>query len=320
MLARTSPPSSHLATDSERMGTGMKRNSAIETRKLSRLTVAGRVARKAGALVAAAAVFVAATAASKPAAAQEIQLTGPLAGAPSVRKMRLYRQGRVELAVGGGLPLLFEYERPFFLAARLQYNVFDWLGIGVFGGYAIINANTDLTDKIESTAPRNTRTGLNLPASKYNLKFADQTGKLKYMVNPQITFSPFRGKLAVFQKLFVDTDLYIHGGVGFIGVEERADCTACTTKEGFATKTRTAVAPTFGLGLTLYTSGLVSVNMEYRAYPFSWNRGGFDSRGGGTDASFPDNKIDSEDRTFKFNQMIFIGAGFYLPTAPRISE
>jgi outer membrane beta-barrel protein len=314
MLRRTSPVSSHLATHLAPMGTGMKRNSAIEPRKLSRF------ARKAGAILAAAATFVAATAMSKPAAAQEIQLTGPLAGAPSVRKMRLYRQGRVELAVGAGLPILFEYERPFFVAGRLQYNVFDWLGIGVFGGFAVINATTDLTDKVESTAPRNTRTALNIPARSYGLNFAQQTGKLKYMVNPQITFSPFRGKLAVFQKLFVDTDLYIHGGVGFIGVEERADCTVCTTKEGFATKTRTAVAPTFGLGLTLYTSGLVSVNMEYRAYPFSWNRGGFDSRGGGPDASFPDNKITDEDRTFKFNQMIFIGAGFYLPASPRISE
>ena len=129
MPARTRPAS----TQTARMGTGMKRNSAIETRKISRPSVAARVARKAGALVAAAATFVAATAMSTPAAAQEIQLTGPLAGAPSVRKMRLYRQGRVELAIGGGLPLLFEYERPFFLAARLQYNVFDWLGVGVFG-------------------------------------------------------------------------------------------------------------------------------------------------------------------------------------------
>lgn len=305
------------------MGTGMKRNSRLPNDSATRTLP--RLARKAGALLAAAAIFVAGTAVSKPAAAQEIQLTGPLAGAPSVRKMRLYRQGRVELAVGAGLPILFEYERPFFVAGRLQYNVFDWLGVGVFGGFAVINATTDLTDKVESTAPRNTRTALNLPSSKYGLKFADQTGKLKYMINPQLTFSPFRGKLAVFQKLFVDTDLYLHGGVGFIGVEERADCGSaggpgCTTKEGFATKTRTAIAPTFGLGLTLYTSGLVSVNMEYRAYPFSWNRGGFDSRGGGPDASFPDNKIDSEDRTFKFNQMIFIGAGFYLPASPRVSE
>ena len=40
------------------------------------------------------------------ASAQEIQLTGPLAGAPAVRKLRLYRPGRVELALGPGFTLL----------------------------------------------------------------------------------------------------------------------------------------------------------------------------------------------------------------------
>ncbi|MBW2459783.1 MAG: hypothetical protein JRI68_35155, partial [Deltaproteobacteria bacterium] len=30
--------------------------------------------------------------------AQEIQLTGPLAGAPAVRRLRLYREGRFEIA------------------------------------------------------------------------------------------------------------------------------------------------------------------------------------------------------------------------------
>ena len=273
---------------------------------------------KVGAILAAVATFGAATAISKPAAAQELQITGPLAGAPSVRKLRLYRQNRFEVAIGAGLPLLFEYERPFFLSGRLQYNIFDWLGVGVFGGYAIVNVDTDLTDKINTTAPRNsTRTRVNIP-DKGN--YADQTGKLKYMAAPQVTFSPFRGKLAVFHKVFVDTDLYLHGGVAFVGVQERKDCTQCTTPASFATDTRTAIAPTFGLGLTLYTAGLVSINMEYRAYPFSWNRGGFDSRGAPPDASFPDNKIDKEDRTFKFNQMVFIGAGFYFPTKPTISE
>ena len=76
----------------------------------------------------------------------------------------------------------------------------------------------------------------------------------------------------------------------------------------------------FGLGLTLYTSGFVSVNIEYRAFPFAWNRAGFDSRGAGPDGSFPDNSISDQDRTFKFNQMIFLAAGFYLPTTPKISE
>jgi outer membrane beta-barrel protein len=259
----------------------------------------------------------------KTADAQEIQLTGPLAGAPACRHCRLYRQGRVNLAIGPGFTLLDEYKRTIFIAGRLEYNIFDFLGVGIFGGFGAANLSTDLTDKIDTTAPRNTRTATNLPPK--GVGFDGQVGKLKYMAAPQVTFSPLRGKLAVFQKLFVDTDLYVHGGVAFIGVEERGDCgsagqPACSDPKSFAVATRTAVAPTFGLGISLYTSGLVSVNLEYRAFPFSWNRGGFDSRGGPPDASFPDNKINSEDRTFKFNQMVFLAAGFYLPTTPKVSE
>jgi outer membrane beta-barrel protein len=272
-------------------------------------------------LAAAATVLGIATVAPQEAGAQEIQLTGPLAGAPSVRKMRLYRQGRFEIAPGVSYTLLSEYERTLFTTVRLQYNIFDWLGIGIYGGYGIASISTDLTDKVEETAPRNTRTAANVPP-RGGPKFNDQTGKLTYLINPQVTFSPFRGKLAIFQKLFVDTDLYLHGGVAIIGVKERADCGVgqCTTVASFAQGSRTAVAPSFGLGLTFYTSTLLSINLEYRAFPFSWNRGGFDSRGAPPDASFPDNQINGEDRTFKFNQMVGINFGFSLPAKPTISD
>ena len=279
------------------------------------------------AAVAAAALAAGVLAAPKPAQAQEIQITGPLAGAPAVRKLRLYREGRAEIALGGGFTLLDEYKRTIFISGRLQYNIFDWLGVGVFGGFSpeAFSLNTDLTDKIESTAPRNSRTAVNLPGTRGQPEFADQTGKLGWMAVPQVTFSPFRGKLALFQKLFVDTDLYLHGGVAFVGVKERGDCggggqVACTDPRSFQQVSRVAPAPSFGLGLTLYPSNFISINVEYRAFPFSYNRGGFDSRGAGQDASFPDNRIDSEDRTFKFNQMIFVAAGFHLPTSPKVSE
>jgi outer membrane beta-barrel protein len=276
-------------------------------------------------LAAAAATFAGVACASAPASAQEIQLTGPLAGAPACRHCRLYRQGRVSLTPGMGATLLSEYERTYFLAAKLEYNLFDFLGIGAFVGYGLINDNTDLTNKVQSTAPRNSRTATNLPPAN-GPSFDSQTGKMKLFLNPQVSFSPFRGKLAIFQKVFVDTDLYIHGGAAFVQVEERNDCGTpdkpCSdvTKGAFQTATRFAVAPTFGLGLTLYASNFISINIEYRAFPFSWNRGGFDSRGAPPDAQFPDNKIDKEDRTFKFNQMVFLGAGFYLPTTPKVSD
>ena len=171
------------------------------------------------AVVAAAALATGVMAAPKAAQAQEIQITGPLAGAPAVRKLRLYREGRAEIALGGGFTLLDEYKRTIFISGRLQYNIFDWLGVGVFGGFSpeALSLNTDLTDKIESTAPRNSRTAVNLPGTRGGPAFEQQTGKMGWMAVPQVTFSPFRGKLALFQKHFVDTDLYLHGGVAFIG-------------------------------------------------------------------------------------------------------
>jgi outer membrane beta-barrel protein len=261
-------------------------------------------------------------AAPSTASAQEIQLTGPLAGAPSVRKMRQYRLGRIEVAPTASISLLDEYRRMFCFGGRVQYNIFDWLGVGVWGcgGPSL---TTDLTDQVNDRAPRNARTAVNVnhTAAGTPAPFENQVAKMSYMFAPQVQFAPFRGKLAIFQKIFVDTDLYLHAGVGIIGLSERSDCgqnpatNPCSDPKSFVLGSRTAIAPTFGLGLNLYTGDLVSINFEYRAMPFSWNRGGFDSRGAGNNAKFPDNKIDSQDQTFKFNQMLTIGVGFTFPKA-----
>ena len=62
----------------------------------------------------------------------------------------------------------------------------------------------------------------------------------------------------------------------------------------------------------------MSLGVEYRALPFSWDRSGFDARGAGTNNNFPDQRgvISSQDSTFKFNQMITISLGFSLPAKP----
>ena len=60
--------------------------------------------------------------------------------------------------------------------------------------------------------------------------------------------------------------------------------------------------------------------VEYRALPFNWNRAGFDSRGSGTNGNFPDGQVNTQDETFRFNQMITISVGFSLPAKPKISE
>jgi hypothetical protein len=267
--------------------------------------------------------------------AQEILLTGPLAGAPAVRKLRLYRQGRFEIAPAVTFTLLDEYQRTIFLGARLQYNLTDWLGIGAWGAYGLIHMNTALTDHIQevNSSPARTNGGYNNPERRLtavNLgpNFEDQLGTMDWVVSPQITAVPFRGKLALFQGIYMDTDLYIFGGPAFIGLTERADCGGGGGQQGcapgpnveFEMASRTAIAPTFGFGLSFYVNKWSAVGFEYRFLPFSMNTGGFDTAGGGQDEEYPDNKVTSADRGFAFRQLLTLSFNIFLPTQHRISE
>jgi hypothetical protein len=265
--------------------------------------------------------------------AQELEVTGPLAGAPAVRHERLYREGRFEIAPTVSFTLLDEYRRTIFVGGRLQYNFTDWLGFGVWGAYGLGQLDTNLTTEINNPvtgAPRNIETAVNINHANANgtgyASFSDQVAKWNWVIAPQVQLTPFRGKLAIFEKAFVDTDAYFHLGAAFNGLQERGNCgdggsdPACINPASFQLKSRVAIAPTFGIGLHFFMAGFMSLGVEYRAVPFSWNRAGFDEAGGGNNGNFPDYKITSADRTFKFNQMITIEIGFGLPAKPSISE
>ncbi len=261
--------------------------------------------------------------------AQELPLTGPLKGAPAVRQLRLYREGRFEIAPSVSFTLLDEYRRTILAGAQLNYNIRDWLAVGVWGAAGVVSTTTDLADKIDATAPRDPLTAVNVnhtntPSGNIpgtTASFNDQTAKISYVIAPQVTFIPFRGKLAIFNKIFVDTDLYVAAGAGFVGIQERANCsTTCSDPASFKLASSTKVAPTFGVGFKFYPGGFWSLGVEYRALPFSWNRSGFDSRGAGPNGNFPDQQINSQDETFRFNQLVTISLGFYLPTGPKLSD
>ena len=263
--------------------------------------------------------------------AQEILLTGPLAGAPAVRKLRLYREGRFEVAPLASFTLLDEYQRTIAFGLRLNYNFTDWLGVGVYGAYGAVKIPTGLSDKIQTVNEgrncQNNPTELNcrLTATNLGQDFKDQLADMDWVLAPQITAVPFRGKLALFQSIYVDTDLYFFAGPAFIGLKERGDCgvdagTDCTAPESFDKKSRVAIAPTFGLGFTFYVNKWNAIGFEWRALPFSWNTGGFDTAGADPNGEFPDNQITDADRQFKFNQMLTVSYNFYFPMDYRVSE
>lgn len=270
-------------------------------------------------LVSSLSMLVAATVLSTSAVhAQEIALSGPLKDAPSVRRLKEYRNQRFELALQPTFTLLNEYRHTVFMGVRAQYHFTDWLGVGLFGAFGAASITTDLTDQLDTslakadqhTTKNGTSVGYAEGATSYK-KFSEQTSTLTWIAAPQLQFVPFRGKLSLFNQYFVNADAYLHAGAAFVGLSERKDCAAnCSDPSTLKLDSRVAIAPTFGLGMNFYLDDNFSVGLEYRAMPFSWNRAGFDSRGTGPDGNFPDDRITDADRTFKFNQMVGFSVGY----------
>lgn len=265
------------------------------------------------------------------ASAQEIQLTGPLAGAPAVRQLRLHRDGRFEITPNVSFTLLDEYQRTIIPGLRAMYHFTDWFGLGVWGGYGL-QYTTGLTDQLQEKAvdARNCDgnpssqecrlTAVNL--TRKNLA-DDQLAKMTWMVAPELHFIPFRGKLSLFSVLFVDTDVNFFVGPAIIGLKERAECgkdgdgnpiaLQCSDQASFVLEDRVAVAPTFGLGLNFYPTHIFGFGAEWRGMPFEWNTSGFDNFGGPPDGDFPDNAVNTQDREFKFNSMLTVNFIFRFP-------
>lgn len=268
-----------------------------------------------------------------PAAAQEVQVTGPLAGEPAVRHMRMYREGRIQLTPVVSFTLQDEFSRTLFTGLQASYHFVDWLGIGLWGAFGAANIDTDLTDQVQKKGTTRDRNALSLPTGRL---FPDQIATMSWAAAAQLNFIPLRGKLSLFQKLHVDTDFFIFGGVAAVGIEERASVTdgsatcpgappvnaqpgddLCVESQ-VARESRIAIAPTFGVGLNFYINDFLALMLEWRGLPFAWNTHGFDVHGGANDG--PDGVIDEDDRDFHFNHMVSLGFSFILPTEAKISD
>lgn len=296
-------------------------------------------------------VLAGATMVSTTAAAQEIQIRGPLAGARSVARLVRYREGRLALTPTFGITLQDEFSRELMFGLRAQYHFTDWIGVGA-GFLGAAGLDTSLTTQISQRSPGGT------PNVPNRANFAEQIGRRNYMIDLYATFIPLRGKFALFQNLVADLDFYLVAGVAFVGLSERADYSLASQTSGLdsvaannlraswnrsqtARASRLAVAPTFGFGLNFFVNRFVSVNVEYRATPFSWNRSGTDENstenrcgpaGTTTCEGFSDivstyfatsaaqrvSRITSDDRSLSFNQMVSLGVSIFLPTSPRI--
>jgi hypothetical protein len=276
--------------------------------------------------------------------AQEIQITGPLAGAPAVRRLRLHREGKFDVAAHGTFTLLDEFKRGIMPGLRLNYHFFDWFAVGVFGG-PVFTYQTGLSSELQEKAIDNRnceanpnslackRTATSLCRGEDCLK-QNQLGAMVWYIAPQLTLIPFRGKFSLFGSAFLDSDISIFLGAGIAGINERSTCgnsdgdfDTCSDPDSFSLKHRVTAGPTFGLGFNFYpvwtnseggTESFIGFGAEFRATPIAWNTSGFDKAG--EDDDFPDDVIDGNDRALKFNPMLTAYISFQLPPGLEVSD
>lgn len=113
------------------------------------------------------------------AGAQEIQLSGPLGVTQILR--RLYRAGRVHLAVAPAYVLGDRGATPLVVAARADFHPTDDIGMGMWGG------------------------------------LGEATG---WAGAGQLTLVPAHGKLSLFGCCIVPIDLFLFGGIGALTVND----------------------------------------------------------------------------------------------------
>jgi hypothetical protein len=262
------------------------------------------------------------------ASAQDVQVSGPLAGATSVKKLRLWRAMRLHVEPFFAFTIGDEYARSLIVGGELRFHFVDWFGIGGWGGYTVAKLNTNLTDEIQGEFSTTNANRLDLPS---NSNFPEQIGRINWWSGVELHFMPFRGKLAMFQTVFFDADLDFFVGAAFVGVEERADAigrpspsdvafceiagnamdTGCLESQ-LARSKRTAIAPSFGVSFNAFFHDFLGIALRWRGIPFKYNTGGTDNN--------RDGQIDSNDRIRQFNNMFTFGLIFVLPPKTKTTD
>ncbi len=261
--------------------------------------------------------------------AQDVHVSGPLAGAPAVKDLRIWRGMRLHVEPLFAFTIGDEYSRSLIVGGEARFHFLDWFGIGGWGGYSVAQLDTNLAKEVQSKGVTTNANRLDLPNRQ---DFPDQIGRINWWSGVELHFVPFRGKLAMFQKVFFDADLDFFVGAAFVGVEERtnvvgqpapgnvsfcqiegstADDPGCLGSQGARSK-RTAIAPSFGVAFTAFFHDFLGIALRWRGVPFKYNTGGTDNNN--------DGQIDSNDRLKQFNNMFTVGLVFVLPPKMKTAD
>lgn len=202
----------------------------------------------------------------------------------AIRRRRLLRGGRFEIAPAVGFTLNDAFQRNVLFGANLGYHISDSFAIGatVFGSTSL---QTGLADEVEQKRAER----------------AEGFSSIQLMASGELVYTPLIGKFALFGRSVLNYDLHILVGGGFASLTgEVADLDDGSPM---------AVA---GVGFRIFVSDWMAANIEVRDYIFSasLNSVANAEADGGNNA----------EEEISNNFAVTIGFGFYFPREPELTE
>ena len=139
------------------------------------------------------------------------------------------RRLRIEFTPSFTTDINQDYKHAFGPGINVQFHLTDWLAVGVQGAY-LLNADTALEDKVRAQLDNTAPYSYNDPTAQNHGPQPTRQIHDEHVLGIDAIFSgyaqitPFYGKIAFFSALFVNYDLYVNGGVGFVNYVQKGCC------------------------------------------------------------------------------------------------
>ena len=229
----------------------------------------------------------------------------PLEGQPSIRHRVELRTLRFEATPMIGFTVLQDFNNTFYGGVKLEYHLSDWLSIGgaFAGGTAIgTGLKTTILDTLKDQASM---------GGPPRADAQDAMNHITWWAATQAEFTPFGGKFAVFSKAFLNYDLYVDGGAGFVGLDNSLG-TRFGCNMSFGCNTGVKIGPTVAAGLHMFFNDWMAFDLSWRTIIIKDNPAGRDVNG--------DQIVTDDDLGWSLKQFVSLGLAFYLPIRADISR
>lgn len=269
-----------------------------------------------------------------PETAQAENKKSPLAGQPAIRHRIELRKRRFEITPQMQVSMNQDFRHFIGGGLVLNFHINDWLGIALSaaGGGGVDSAlGSSISDKLidEKSIPYDPTTASDRPKFQPSREqYNAHLGTINLLASLYAQVTPMAGKLSIFGALYLRYDLYVMAGFGLMnisnswtdyrGVKEpsASRCQSSTSEPDPNTcdPLNAGIKPSFmwGVGLHLFFTDWLALNLELRDFVASTNMGGLDVNG--------DRALDSKDGTLSNNLFAGVGLTIMLPARAKVSE